>query len=161
MLLSLSASLVIAGALFPRHELYYQALLCLMSSGVLELLELSICFHSRKAFGLSLLNIALLAGIAMSRLLEGFPVIAAKDWHLGVTCLLLYVVDMVLYLRFFHREGHISKRLFLIITFFMASPFLAAATFYGGTKAWIGLSEMLLFGVISVIAIRNISIIKN
>lgn len=160
-LLAASAILTMAGTILHNHENYYPAILCIIVSSALLLFKSSIDFKSKKAFVLSLFNILFISVLILETFFDKHIVLAATDWHLGATCILLYTFDIALYQWFFHTETRCNKNLLITIAIFIVSPLLAAAMFYGGVKAWIGLSEMVLFGVISVIAIRNISIVKN
>lgn len=148
-LLVLSASLVIAGTLLPRHELYYPALLFLMASGVLELLDISLNWRSRKGFVLSMFNLVLLVLFALNYIFERFPVIAAQDWHLGIAIITFYVIDIGIYALFLRSQCAADKRLLTGLLAFAIPPLMAAAMFYLGVKAWIGLSLITLTLVLS------------
>lgn len=155
MLLVISAALILVGALLPRHELYYPALFFLMLSGVLEALELSLCWQSQKGFALSLLNLFILVGLAVQHLLENFPVIAAKDWHLGITIMLLYILVIGVYAYFFRKKlpgsgGHMFWFIVLAVL-----PLIAAGLFYLGVKAWIGLVLLTTTVAVGGIMLRN------
>lgn len=154
-LLAVSVGFVLAGALLPRHELYYPALFFLMLSGALEALELSLCWQSRKGFALSLLNLLILVALAVEHLLENFPVIAAKDWHMGVTIMLLYILDIGLYAFSFRDKWHGFTNQIARFVAIAAVPLIAAGLFYLGVRAWIGLLLLTMTVTVGGIMLRT------
>lgn len=150
-LLAISIGVTTIGTLFPYHEFYYLALLCIITSCILLLFKSSLVLHSKKAFVLSLFNLFFIAAMIIETIVEGHIVLASTDWHLGTAIILLYIIEAALYLRFFRNT--ISGLPAVPVIIFVLLPVFAACMFYGGIKAWISLIGMALLYVASALSL--------
>lgn len=157
LLTAISAALVLTGTYVPNHELYYPAVLALMLSGTLEMLELSQRTRSRKCLALTTINMLTVVIIAVIRMITGTPIISSADWQMGVFILGLYVIDIAIYAWYFLKQNGPQRDIVLSVAAIALPPFIAMIMFYAGTQAWISLSMIVLCNLAYLIVHHSVS----